>query len=72
MDSNRKFLEPQKLFPGHQVTAKRCSTISHAHQLPKKETLGSPQCIIIHTGTNDLHTQRSDTAEAVQIGRAHV
>ncbi|KAL7868463.1 hypothetical protein SRHO_G00098470 [Serrasalmus rhombeus] len=66
MDSNRKFLEPQTLFPGHQVTAKHCSTTSHAHQLLKKETLGTTQCIIIHTGTNDLHTQQNNTAEAVR------
>ncbi|KAL6459507.1 hypothetical protein MHYP_G00312660 [Metynnis hypsauchen] len=66
MDSNRKFLEPQKLFPGHQVTAKHCSTTSHTHQLLKEETLGTPQCIISHTYTNDLHTQQSNTAEAVR------
>ncbi|XP_076828562.1 uncharacterized protein LOC143474829 [Brachyhypopomus gauderio] len=66
MDSNRRFLDPQKLFPGHTITAKRCSTTGHTLQLLKKEALGCPQCIIIHTGTNDLHTQRSNTAEAVR------
>ncbi|KAI4885658.1 hypothetical protein NFI96_003646 [Prochilodus magdalenae] len=66
MDSNRRFLDPQKLFPGHQVTARRCSTTSHAHQLLKKEALGCPQCIIIHTGTNDLQNHWTNTAEAVR------
>ncbi|KAK1886280.1 Ankyrin repeat domain containing protein 24 [Dissostichus eleginoides] len=35
-------------------------------KLLKKETLRSPQYLVIHTGTNDPHTLRRDTAEAVR------
>lgn len=35
-------------------------------KLLKKETLRSPQCLVIHTGTNDLHSLRNGTAEAVK------
>lgn len=66
MDSNRRFLDLQRLFPRHKVTAKPCSTTQHALQLLKREVLGDPQCIVIHTGTNDLHTLKAGTAEALQ------
>ncbi len=65
MDSNGKFLDPQKLFPHQKVTAKRCSTTGHAHQIIRDFT-GHPSCIIIHTGTNDLHSLRNSTSEAVR------
>ncbi|RXN28341.1 hypothetical protein ROHU_019352 [Labeo rohita] len=65
MDSNGKFLDPKKLFPHQKVTAKRCSTTSHAHQIIRDFT-GHPSCIIIHTGTNDLHSLRNNTADAVR------
>ncbi len=55
MDSNGKFLNPQKLFPHQKITAKRCSTTGHAHQIIRDFT-GHPSCIIIHTGTNDRHS----------------
>lgn len=35
-------------------------------KLLKKETLKSPQCLVVHTGTNDLHRLRRNTAEAVK------
>ncbi len=65
MDSNGKFLDPQKLFPHQNVTAKRCSTTGHAHQIIRDFT-GYPSCIIIHTGTNDLHSLRNSTSDAVR------
>ncbi len=65
-DSNGKFLDTNKLFPGKKVLSKRCSTTGQAMKLLKKETLKSPQCLVIHTGTNDLHSLRKDTAEAVK------
>ncbi|KAI9529056.1 hypothetical protein NQZ68_013361 [Dissostichus eleginoides] len=55
-DSNGKFLDTRKLF-----LIKR-----QAMKLLKKETLRSPQYLVIHTGTNDPHTLRRDTAEAVR------
>ncbi|KAI7792354.1 hypothetical protein IRJ41_006369 [Triplophysa rosa] len=65
VDSNGKFLDPQKLFPHQQVTAKRCSTTSHAQQIIQ-DFSGQPSCIIIHTGTNDLHSLLNNTADAVR------
>ncbi len=65
VDSNGKFLDPQKLFPHQKVTAKRCSTTGHAHQIIRDFT-GHPSCIIIHTGTNDLHSLRNSTSDAVR------
>ena len=35
-------------------------------KLLKKETLRSPEYLVIHTGTNDLHSLRKDTDEAVR------
>jgi len=66
VDSNGKFLDTNKLFPGKKVLSKRCSTTGQAMKLLKKETLKSPQCLVIHTGTNDLHSLRKGTAEAVK------
>ncbi|XP_071062719.1 uncharacterized protein [Pseudochaenichthys georgianus] len=65
-DSNGKFLDPRKLFPDKKVLSKHCSTTGQAMKLLKKETLRSPQYLVIHTGTNDLHSLRRDTAEAVR------
>ncbi|KAK9529968.1 hypothetical protein VZT92_011512 [Zoarces viviparus] len=65
-DSNGKFLDTNKLFPGKKVLSKRCSTTGQAMKLLKKETLKSPQYMVIHTGTNDLHSLRKNTAEAVR------
>lgn len=65
VDSNGKFLDPQKLFPHQKVTAKRCSTTSHAQQIIK-DFSGQPSCVIIHTGTNDLHSLHNNTADAVR------
>ena len=65
-DSNGKFLDTSRLFPGRKVLSKRCSTTGQAIKLLKKETLGSPQCLVIHTGTNDVHSLRKDTAGAMK------
>lgn len=65
MDSNRKFLDPKKLFPQHQVHLKNCSTSKQVLQMLETKTLGNPQVIIVHTGTNDLHSLHRGTAEAV-------
>lgn len=66
MDSNRRFLDTQRLFPKHRVTMRACSTTEHAQQLLKREVIGDPQCIIIHTGTNDLHSLKGGTAGAMK------
>ncbi len=34
-------------------------------ELLRQDTLGNPQYIVVHTGTNDLHTLHQDTAGAM-------
>lgn len=65
-DSNGKFLNPEKLFPGQRASIKRCSNTKQALRLLNPETLGRPHCIIIHTGTNDLPSQHHRTAGAMR------
>lgn len=56
MDSTGKYLDTKRLFPGLNTTA-----TGHAME----DTLGSPQYIVVHTGTNELHTLHRGTAEAI-------
>lgn len=65
MDSIGKSIEPEKLFPRQRVLALHCRNTERAHELLTKEELGSPQCIIIHSGTNDLHSLNEGTAKAI-------
>ncbi|MGH0188053.1 UNVERIFIED_CONTAM: hypothetical protein FKN15_027687 [Acipenser sinensis] len=44
----------------------KCTNTERALQLLNRDTLGSPSCIVIHTGTNDLGSLRHDTAKAVR------
>ncbi|KAJ8340983.1 hypothetical protein SKAU_G00332740 [Synaphobranchus kaupii] len=55
-----------KLFPGQQVKATRCSNTARALELLKRDTLENPRCILVHTGTNDLHRLRHNTTQAVR------
>uniref|UniRef100_A0A672KDD4 SGNH hydrolase-type esterase domain-containing protein n=1 Tax=Sinocyclocheilus grahami TaxID=75366 RepID=A0A672KDD4_SINGR len=65
MDSIGKNIEPQKLFPRQRVLALHCRNTERVHELFTNDDLGSPQCIIIHTGTNDLHRLNEGTAKAM-------
>ena len=65
MDSNGKYVDPKRLFPGKQVMSKRCTNTGHALELLKQDSLGKPEILVSHTGTNDLHSLRRDTAKAV-------
>ncbi|KAJ8362553.1 hypothetical protein AAFF_G00369570 [Aldrovandia affinis] len=66
MDSNGKYLDTKRLFPGLITRAKRCQNTGQAMELLRQDTLGNPQYIVVHTGTNDLHTPYTGgTAEAM-------
>ncbi|KAF4104908.1 hypothetical protein G5714_014239 [Onychostoma macrolepis] len=65
MDSIGKNTESKKLFPRQRVLALHCRNTQHVHELLTSDDLGSPQCIIIHTGTNDLHSLNEGTAKAM-------
>ncbi|MGH0148980.1 UNVERIFIED_CONTAM: hypothetical protein FKN15_041936 [Acipenser sinensis] len=66
IDSNGKYLDTRRLFPGRQVNKIRCVNTERALQLLDRHTLGSPACIIIHTGTNDLGSLRQHTGRAMK------
>ncbi len=65
MDSIGKNNEHKKLFPRQRVLALHCRNTKRVHELITSDDLGSPQCIIIHTGTNDLHSLNEATAKAM-------
>eukprot|EP00064_Thunnus_orientalis_P015880 superscaffoldBa00003035_g15941 len=65
-DSNGKFLGRNKIFPDKKVLSKCCSTIGQAMKLLKKETLRSPQWLVIHTGTND-HSYKNSQASTLRL-----
>ncbi|RXN13242.1 hypothetical protein ROHU_009827 [Labeo rohita] len=65
MDSIGKNIEPNKLFPRQRVLTLHCRNIKRVHELLTNEDLGRPQCIIIHTGMNDLHSLNEGTAKAM-------
>ncbi|XP_034558255.1 uncharacterized protein LOC117826367 [Notolabrus celidotus] len=65
MDSNGKYLDTKRLFPGLSTSAKRCRNTGQAMELLSQDTLGNPQYIVVHTGTNDLHSLHQSTAEAM-------
>ena len=58
MDSNGKHVDGEKLFPNHTVNQQKCPNTRRAIEWLTEENLGSPSHIIIHTGTNNLRTQR--------------
>ncbi|KAJ8361325.1 hypothetical protein SKAU_G00178500 [Synaphobranchus kaupii] len=66
MDSNGKQLDTRRMFPGRRVSSVRCANTEQALQLLKRDTLGSPACIVIHTGTNDQRALQQHTTRAVR------
>ncbi|XP_067427114.1 uncharacterized protein [Thunnus thynnus] len=65
IDSNGKYVEPRHLFPGQRIVFKRCRNTGHALELLQRDSLGCPEIIVVHTGTNDLRLLHRDTAQAV-------
>ncbi|KAL1268400.1 hypothetical protein QQF64_033763 [Cirrhinus molitorella] len=67
MDSIGKNIEPKKLFPRQGVRALHCRNTKRVHELFTNDDLGSPQCIIIHTGTTcmNLHSLNKGIAKAM-------
>ncbi|KAL6485950.1 hypothetical protein MHYP_G00053420 [Metynnis hypsauchen] len=58
IDSNGKFLQEDKLFPGQTTSKIWCPKIRDAHRIISDPNLGTPKYIIIHTGTNDLRLEQ--------------
>ncbi|XP_057210185.1 uncharacterized protein LOC130566612 [Triplophysa rosa] len=58
MDSNGKFLQGEKPFPGRKTTKLWCPKTGDALRIVSDSSFGTPSHIIIHTGTNDLRSEQ--------------
>ena len=54
------------MFPGRRIRALRCANTGQALRLLKRDALGSPARIVIHTGTNDPRALQRHTARALR------
>ena len=58
-DSNGKYLKLKRLCPDRKVTYFRCPTVQRGKEIIQSSDFGTPQTILIHTGTNDLEREIS-------------
>ena len=56
MDSNRKFSEPEKLFPNKKSTILRCGNISSLNRIVKNPYFYNAESIVVHVGVNDVES----------------
>ena len=64
IDSNRRFLKTQDMFPEKSSTKTGCLLIEHAHEIILDSTFHKePESFIIHTGTNDLERSNPDDVQ---------
>ena len=56
MDSNRKFLEPEKLFPNKKSTILRCGNISSLNRIVENPYFYNAEYIVVHVGVNDVES----------------
>ena len=54
MDSNRKFIDKNKLFPNEKALILACPTIERGREILQQTKFVDQHTIIIHTGVNDL------------------
>ena len=54
MDSNRKFIDKNKLFPNEKTLILACPTIERGREILQQTKFVDQHTIIIHTGVNDL------------------
>ena len=54
MDSNRKFIDKNKLFPNEKALILACPTIERGREILQQTKFFDQHTIIIHTGVNDL------------------
>ncbi|XP_026095531.1 uncharacterized protein LOC113067372 [Carassius auratus] len=65
MDSNGKFLQGERLFPGLKTTKLWCPKTGDALRILSDSTFGTPSHIIIHTGTNDLRREQERVGQLI-------
>lgn len=57
MDSNRKFVDPGRMFPNKSVNIVTCGNLNSAKKIIEEPRFSDPQTLIIHTGVNDIEEQ---------------
>ncbi|OCT86639.1 hypothetical protein XELAEV_18020322mg [Xenopus laevis] len=60
MDSNGKYINTRRLFPGKQVTKIYCETTEKASEIIQKTFSSEPTHIVLHTGTNNINYKEED------------
>ncbi|MGH0124273.1 UNVERIFIED_CONTAM: hypothetical protein FKN15_017960 [Acipenser sinensis] len=66
IDSNGRYLDERRLFPGKRITKIRCPNTERAFQIIAKPQFVAPKYIIIHTGTNDLPQHSEDLPKSLE------
>ena len=56
MDSNRKFLEPEKIFPNKRSTILRCGNISSLNRIVENPYFYNAEFTVVHVGVNDVES----------------
>lgn len=69
MDSNGKFLQGERLFPGRKTTKLWCPKTGDALRILSDSSFGTPSHIIIHTGTNDLRREQERVGQLRRLQR---
>ena len=60
MDSNRRFLNKKRLFPGKNVLIKPCGSLESASKILDSPDFDIRESLIIHTGVNDIENRDMD------------
>ena len=60
MDSNQKFLNRNRLFPGKRSLGLRCGNIESVRRVLSKPRFEQPEALLIHVGVNDIENDKYD------------
>ena len=60
MDSNQKFLNRNRLFPGKRSLGLRCGNIESVRRVLNKPRFEHPEALLMHVGVNDIGNDRYD------------
>ena len=72
MDSNRKFVQPEKRFPNEKSTILRCGNISSLNRIVENPYFYNAESIVAHVGVNDVEsdTDTDVTADSLLTATA--
>ena len=57
MDSNRKFIVPEKLFPDKKTTILKCGNISSLNRIVEDLYFYDVESVVVHVGVNDVESE---------------